>query len=552
MKKFGYALFILAIIPGIISALAADTYCEILFQDDFESDSCTWACTEGQLTRWDAGWISCGTTDAFKAEWKMGPGNNSNNAVYAWKKRTVLNGYRSESMKWLTGGQAKREIYHRWYMKMPSSFNKPGPGIKFWRYLTRPNGQTSHVTYLNICTDTTLQKGVLCVLPDAMARFDLVNVSSFSDGNWHSHELRLKMNNPGQSDGVIEYWLDGVRKYRNIRVAFGYASDEAWTRFGVGIGNVGDEPWNMIDWTAVGFDDVVVSTSYVGLKEGSSRQIYLAENFDDKNYASRGWYDFSSPVIDTDIKYGGSGSLRHDFNVGSNGPTGVIRRHAITATDAIYVRYYIRFGLGWKGFGNSSPHMVYLLTTMNEAYNSLAWTRTTGYIEINGSTSNLHFPTLKLQDSQNIDTGYINQSRCSTENRAANGCNGNCDGHSSGCYQSGGYWFNARVFPPSTSQVVDTNWHKVEAYFKMNSISGGVAQGNGQLKMWWDGALVVNHEDLIIRTGQNAGMQWNQIIIAPWGAESPVAQTFWIDELEVADSLPSGPAAPAGLQILKQ
>jgi len=548
MRKNISSVFLLLIINVVFTLLAVDAYCEILFQDDFESDSSNWSCTSGQLSKWDDGWMYCGTSTGFGAEWKMGPGNNSNNALYAWKRNTVPNGYRSESMKWLTGSQARREIYHRWYMKVPSSFNKAiDPGFKFWRYLTRPNGQTAHETYLNICGDT-IQTGVICILPDAMARFDLVNVRDFSDGNWHSHELRLKMNTPGQSDGVIEYWLDGVKKYSNTRVAFGYASDEAWTQIGVGIGNVSDSPWYMTDWQATAFDDVVVSTSYVGPIGGgtpsppvpTTRTIFLNEGFNDTGYAARGWYDYTSPVIDTNTRYSGTASLRHDFSAGSNGPTGIIRRHAITATDSVYVRFYVRFSSGWQGFGGGSPHMVYLLTTADDAYSSLARTHTTGYIEINGSSSNVHIPTLKLQDALNVNASYVNVNLCgAAENRAVNGCNGDCDMHGGGCYNDGVGWNNARVFPYSSTISVDTSWHKVEAYFKMNTISGGVGQANGQLKMWWDGIPVVNHEDLIIRTGQNATMRWNQIIIAPWGAESPVAQSFWMDELEVANMLPS-------------
>jgi len=331
----------------------------------------------------------------------------------------------------------------------------------------------------------------------------------------------------------------------------------------------------MTDWQATAFDDVVVSTNYVGPIGGGSsppsvpttRIIFLNEGFNDTSYAARGWYDYSSPVIDTNTRYSGTGSLRHDFSVGSNGPTGIIRRHAIPATDSVYVRFYIRFASGWQGFGGGSPHMVYLLTTADDAYSSLARTHTTGYIEINGSTSNVHIPTLKLQDALNVNTGYVNVNLCGiNENRAVNGCNGDCDMHGGGCYNDGVGWNNARVFPYGTAISVDTNWHKVEAYFKMNTISGGVGQANGQLKMWWDGVLVVNHEDLIIRTGQNATMQWNQIVIAPWGSASPVAQTFWIDELEVANIPPSSgseptptppppdaaPSAPTGLRILPQ
>jgi len=578
--KIRFAPFlVVALIFFFVGWISTDGLAAVIFQDDFESSSSIWKCTDvlgdGPSSKWSSGYTACGSTTGFGAEWKMGLGYNSTNALYAWKKQGVPNGYRSESQRWLTGSDVKTEIYHRWYMKVPAStnFNKAiAEGFKLWRYITRENGYSNPPEiYLNV-SGSTFASGKLVVLLRSSEYLDLVDVSAFNDNQWHCHELRIKLNSNGQSDGIIQYWLDGVLKasFTNRNMTDGGATNLAIHRFGVGIGNVSDSDWYQSAWSAIAFDNIVLSTDYVGPIGGSpspspsgdqTRTIYLNEGFDDTNYVSRGWYDYSAPVIDTNTKYSGSGSLRHDFPVGSNGPTGVIRRHAITASDSVYVRYFIRFGSGWQGFGTNSPHMAYLLTTgNNDAYSGLAWTKTLGYIEVNGSTSNVHVPTLKLQDSENINTGFINQNTCSTESRAVNGCNGNCDGHSSDCYQSGGYWYNGRAFTASTSQVVDTNWHKVEAYFKMNTISGGVGQANGQLKMWWDGVLVVNHEDLIIRTAQNSTMQWNQIIIAPWGAASPIAQTFWIDDLEVANLPPSGieptppsttpPSAPSGLRIM--
>jgi hypothetical protein len=90
-------------------------------------------------------------------------------------------------------------------------------------------------------------------------------VSDFNDGQWHSHELRIKLNSSGSaSDGILEYWLDGVKKATHVNVSFGDISNMAIHRFGVGIGNVSDSPWYQAQWSAIAFDDVVVSTEYIG------------------------------------------------------------------------------------------------------------------------------------------------------------------------------------------------------------------------------------------------------------------------------------------------
>src|SRR5574341_1958324 len=88
----------------------SNAFSAVLFQDDFESNSGSWTCSNGQLSKWSAGWMYCKQTSGFGDEWKMGAGRNGGKAVYAWKSNKVPNGYRSESWKWLEGN-ASKEIY---------------------------------------------------------------------------------------------------------------------------------------------------------------------------------------------------------------------------------------------------------------------------------------------------------------------------------------------------------------------------------------------------------------------------------------------------------
>lgn len=264
---------LLTMIMGIFFYFPLSDACaEIIFQDDFESDPSDWTCSDGQLSKWSATYMGCGTTSGFGPEWKMGPGHNSNNAVHAWKKTGVPNGYRSESDRWLTGSDIKTEIYHRWYMKVPTSdvFNKAiVQGYKFWRYITRENGYTTPPEiYLNV-QGSTFASGNMGIWLLSSYFYELCDISEFNDNDWHCHEMRIKVNTSGKSDGVIQYWLDGVLKATHSNLVIDNRTGQgAIHRFGIGIGNVSDSDWYQAEWSAIAFDDVVVSTEYVGPNSG--------------------------------------------------------------------------------------------------------------------------------------------------------------------------------------------------------------------------------------------------------------------------------------------
>lgn len=256
------------------------SYGGVIFEDDFESSPSNWVCDpvtlSGPNSNWSPTYTECGVSPGFGPEWRMGPGHNSANALYAYKSSVVPNGYRSEADRWLSGADVKTEIYHRWYMKVPpaSSFNKAcNEGFKFWRYMLHPNGTATPSTlYLNVqCggSGNTFANGNLVALPNANAYYTLIPISSFNDGQWHSHELRLKINTNGNQDGILQYWFDGVLKASYTNFDFGQNVGSSYTgmavsRFGVGIGNTSSTPWFQTTWSAVAFDDVVVSTNYIG------------------------------------------------------------------------------------------------------------------------------------------------------------------------------------------------------------------------------------------------------------------------------------------------
>ncbi len=55
------------------------------------------------------------------------------------------------------------------------------------------------------------------------------------------------------------------------------------------------------------------------------------------------------------------------------------------------------------------------------------------------------------------------------------------------------------------------------------------------VRYWFDGQLVIEHANVLLRTGAHPNMKFNQLLIAPYiGDGSPVDQTMWVDNLTVA------------------
>ena len=751
-------LFVMAVLLFVNTG-----HCAVLLSDDFETSAADFACDNNDdipNANWTDGYMNCGVTAGFGQEFKMGTGRGgAGNAMYCWKNNlTALGGYRCYLGNANIGG-SKRNIYTRWYMKIPTAANydKTIEAWKWWRFFT--SGSSEY--YFNSAPGTggKLSTGNFVSVTNSLLDMG-VAMSEVQDDAWHCYEVRTQLNTTGASNGIIQFWLDGVLKYTNNAVSFGGGTSDVVTTVLFGIGNTSEGVgMDQTSWQGVGFDDIVIADAYVGpidssptlntvtigtngtswtfvydramtcattsnccddyavttstqgaitlsyasgsttgtivcsgsptvqsgetitagldyttvangieddsgddlasindhavvnnsIQEavaptmstaiiasngttltlnyneivsqgaaysdsdidvdcttagqniaityssgsGSTAHIYtlastvnaddtcnidfsgtansledqvgndlaaivsgavtnnstqgqggagtlLEEGFDDTSYESRGWYDYTDPIIDTTTKYSGAGSLRHNWTNGSNGPTGIIRRHAFTPSDHIYVSYWVRFSSGWTDFGANSPHILYVQTDVDDAYASLAYNKTTAYIELNGSAStNVHIPTVKLQDSENIDVANQGENICATsETRGVNGCNGDCDGQgTTSCYQETD-WYNGRVFASANEYAPDTAWHHVEAWIKMNTISGSVAQADGEYKMWFDDTAELSYENIIIRTNEFPNMKWDKVIIAPWGSAAPQAQTMWIDELTITTEEP--------------
>jgi hypothetical protein len=302
-----------------------------------------------------------------------------------------------------------------------------------------------------------------------------------------------------------------------------------------------------------------------GLQTATSaaQTVFFTENFDNSNFASRGWYDSTGGVIDTNVysPAGGNSSIRFSFAKGANRPTGgTPHRHSFTPSESVYVSFWLKLGTSsapWQGSGVSyHPHVIMLLTDANAAFDGLAWSRLTFYVEWNSFR-----PRLAIQDGQRINLSQLTSSYPgllgSNSAHAVAGGNGpqNQASPSHVEYYSIGApdYTNATFWDSAAANFINDRWHHVEAYIAMNSVSGGIPQADGVLKYWIDGVLVVDRNKVYLRTAHYPTQKFNQFVIAPYiepGTGSPVAQSMWIDNLVVASERPASTIpAPKNLRV---
>jgi hypothetical protein len=280
-------------------------------------------------------------------------------------------------------------------------------------------------------------------------------------------------------------------------------------------------------------------------------QILFIEDFEDTNFRQRGWYDNVTPKLSSEERVPGStGSLEFRFRKGAIKPDsaaaiggqGTMRKKFL-ATDSVYIRFYVKYSSNWLGSNvDYHPHEFYLLTDKDGDWAGPAFTRLTFYVEQNGGRAKFG-----IQDAANIDTANIGSDLTqATENRGVAGCNGDSDGYGKGdCYASGSNHRNGKLlkssnvlFGDSPGPYYKNDWHLIEVYVKLNSIIDGKGTKDGVIQYWFDGQPVMDYRNIMLRTGRNADMKFNQFIIGPYiGVGSPVDQAFWVDNLILATGI---------------
>jgi hypothetical protein len=243
---------------------------------------------------------------------------------------------------------------------------------------------------------------------------------------------------------------------------------------------------------------------------GKPPGVLWAESFDDPRLPERGWYDGGKFAIAEKEPYAGQGCIEYRWEAGGTKPaasSGI--RRLFEPTDTVYLRFYIKLCKGWGWTGRPyHPHLMSFMTTENEKFHGPAASRLTVYIE--PSNGKLRLAT---QDIQNQDRPH---------------------GLTQGPLRGG---YNGRFYDSQEVLFNDERWHGVEAMFRLNTLDLKADKPNadGVVQGWFDGKLVIDRADVVLRSADFPKMKFNQFLLIPYFGPGllPHEQTLWIDELAV-------------------
>ncbi|MGH9174480.1 MAG: hypothetical protein ACRD1H_08985 [Vicinamibacterales bacterium] len=243
--------------------------------------------------------------------------------------------------------------------------------------------------------------------------------------------------------------------------------------------------------------------------------VLFAEGFDDDRLLERGWYDGRRFQITERDAYTGQGCIEYHWQADTTSPdTSSPIRHLFEPTESVYLRFDIKLSKGWGWSGRSyHPHLLHFMTTENGKYHGPAASRLTLYVE--PQVGKLR---LAAQDIQNKDAPH-----------------GLTQGQLRGGYNGKFYDSQERLFH-------DDQWHCVEAFFQLNSLDRERDRPNadGVVRGWFDGQLVIDRNDVVLRSTDFPKMKFNQFLLTPYFGPGllPREQTLWIDELSVGTRRP--------------
>ena len=239
--------------------------------------------------------------------------------------------------------------------------------------------------------------------------------------------------------------------------------------------------------------------------------VLFHESFNDSQLLKRGWYDGNRFSISKARALAGSGCLKYEWKANTTTPSSSsgIRR-LFKPTDTVYVQFHVRLSKNWGWTGRSyHPHLMHFMTTENGKYHGPAASHLTLYVEPQNGRLRL-----AAQDIQNKDASH---------------------GLTQGTLKGG---YNGKFYDSKKRLFVDDKWHRVEAMFKLNSLDLDRDKPNadGIVRSWFDGKLVVDRTNVILRSTDFPNMKFNQFLLTPYFGPGllPHAQSLWIDELVVA------------------
>ena len=222
----------------------------------------------------------------------------------------------------------------------------------------------------------------------------------------------------------------------------------------------------------------------------SDPHILFRESFDDDRLLQRDWYDGQRFII-AGAAVAGNGCIEYHWAPHTTSPdssSGI--RRSFEPTDTIYLRFCLRLSKDWDWTGRSyHPHLMHFMTTENGKYHGPAASHLTLYIEPqNGKLR------LAAQDIQNQEAPH---------------------GLTQGPLRGG---YNGQFYDSEQRLFTDDKWHSVEALFRLNTLdlTHDKPNADGVMRGWFDGKLVVDRSDVVLRSSDFPKMRFNQFLLTPY------------------------------------
>ena len=242
----------------------------------------------------------------------------------------------------------------------------------------------------------------------------------------------------------------------------------------------------------------------------AQEDVLISETFDDGQLNMRGWYDGTACRIAGNSKHG-AGCIEYEWIKGIQQVRGSSpQRHLFQPVEELYIRFYLKLSEDWKWTGvNWHPHLTHFLTTENSELHGPAASHLTMYIEpVNGKLR------LAATDIQNENMPH---------------------GLTQGPLKGG---YNGMLYDSKELLFEDDKWHCIEAFFRLNSLDLNDDKPNkdGIVRGWFDGKLVIDHSDVVLRSADFPDMKFNQFLVSPYFGPGLLnnSQRLWIDELVIS------------------
>ena len=282
------AIFV-SLILSLFFAISAKA--GVVFSENYDKIQNGWNCSQPTPGGWTskAGCSSDTYNGTAHYYGEISSGGRTGNSLKLWRHNggfSDYGGYLNNSFTDAEFANHYKELYQRWYMKIPVGWDASlgsASTHKFSRaYIGASAAAKTYEWYFDV-KGGSFSGGRFTFYHGATSNIyytqQTVSEIGVIDGRWHCYEFRMKLNtNTGGTDGELHFWIDGVEKY------VGDGGYPPWTlgvsnkNWGVGtgdyftspavpaIGNLTDGTWNFAgnEWYAIEFDDYVVSTTYVG------------------------------------------------------------------------------------------------------------------------------------------------------------------------------------------------------------------------------------------------------------------------------------------------